>query len=155
MKEVFYVGNKDFLELPKTAFFSSRNINPLSLIRCYDWATEQRKAGRCIISGFHSMVEKDVLHFLMKGKQPVILVLGRSLYKHIPEEFASAIETGRLLIVSPLSQQLPRQSIESCEVRNKYIIELADEIVFSSLNENSNLYKLYLAIKDTKKVTLI
>lgn len=155
MKEIFYTGNRDFLKLPKTAFFSSRKINPIALLKCYDWATEQRKNGRCVISGFHSRVEKDVLHFLLKGKQPVILVLGRALYKKIPEELTTAFDEGRLLIVSPVSQHLLRQSIKSCIERNKYIIELSDEIVFGSLDEKGSLYKLYQNIRDLKKTTLI
>ena len=61
-------------------------------MKCYDWATEQRKSDNCVMSGFHSKIEKDVLHFLLKGKQPLILVLGRSLYKKIPEEFIKPLE---------------------------------------------------------------
>jgi len=34
-----------------------------------------REAGRCVISGFHSPIEQDVLHYLLKGKQPVIMAL--------------------------------------------------------------------------------
>lgn len=66
---------------------------------CYDWATQQRSAGRCVISGFHSQLEKDVLHFLLKGTQPVIMVLGRSLYKKLPEELIKPLEENRLLII--------------------------------------------------------
>ena len=95
-----YRGNIELLQLPKTAFLSSRNISPPSVMACYDWATQQRSAGRCIISGFHSQIEKDVLHFLLKGTQPVIMVLGRSLYKKLPEELIKPLEENRLLIVS-------------------------------------------------------
>lgn len=123
---------------------------------CYDWATQQRSAGRCVISGFHSKLEKDVLHFLLKGKQPAILVLGRSIYKQVPEEFKHLIEEGRLLIISPVSQNLPRQSIKGSILRNKYIIENADEIVFGSLDKNGMLYPLYLeALENGKKISMI
>jgi predicted Rossmann fold nucleotide-binding protein DprA/Smf involved in DNA uptake len=65
MSEIQHIGNIELLKLPKTAFLSSRNISPQSVMACYDWATQQRSAGRCIISGFHSQIVKDVLHFLL------------------------------------------------------------------------------------------
>jgi hypothetical protein len=40
------------------------------VLKCYDWAIEEREAGNFVISGFHSQIEKDVLHYLLKGKQP-------------------------------------------------------------------------------------
>lgn len=97
--DIQYIGNIELLKLPKTAFLSSRKISPQSVMACYDWATQQRSAGRCVISGFHSQLEKDVLHFLLKGTQPVIMVLGRSLYKKLPEELIKPLEENRLLII--------------------------------------------------------
>ena len=149
--DIQYAGNIELLQLPKTAFLSSRNISPPSVMACYDWATQQRSAGRCVISGFHSSLEKDVLHFLLKGHQPVIMVLGRSLYKNMPEEFIKPIEENRLLIVSVVPQTTNRQSVESAMIRNKYIIENADEVVFGSLDVTGNLYPLYEEIKENKK----
>lgn len=68
MSELQYIGSTDILKLPKTAFLCSRKISPQSVMACYDWATKQRSTGRCVISGFHSQIEKDVLHFFAKGK---------------------------------------------------------------------------------------
>ena len=149
--EIQYKGNIELLQLPKTAFLSSRNISSQSVMACYDWATQQRSDGRCVMSGFHSSLEKDVLHFLLKGHQPVIMVLGRSLYKNMPEEFIKPIEENRLLIVSVVPQTTNRQSVESAMIRNKYIIENADEVVFGSLDVTGNLYPLYEEIKENKK----
>ena len=69
---MFYYGNKDLLQLPKTAFFCSRSVPAEEILRTYDWAREQRKQGKCIISGFHSIIEKDVFEILLKGSQPII-----------------------------------------------------------------------------------
>ncbi len=146
-----YRGNIELLQLPKTAFLSSRNISPSSVMACYDWATQQLSAGRCVISGFHSQIEKDVLHFLLKGKQPVILVLGRSLYKQLPEELIKPLEENRLLVISVVSQTTNRQSVESAMIRNKYIIENADEVVFGSLDPNGMLNQLFTETKKLNK----
>ncbi len=150
-----YRGNIELLQLPKTAFLSSRNISPPSVMACYDWATQQRSAGRCIISGFHSQIEKDVLHFLLKGTQPVIMVLGRSLYKKLPEELIKPLEENRLLIVSVASQTTNRQSVESAMIRNKYIIENADEVVFGSIDPNGMLNQLFTETKDLYKYIIL
>lgn len=151
MSETHHIGNIELLNLPKIAFLSSRNISPQSVIACYDWATQQRSASRCVISGFHSQIEKDVLHFLLKGKQPLILVLGRSLYKKLPEEFIKPLEENRLLIISVVSQTTNRQSIETALLRNKYIVENANEVVFGSLDPNGMLNQLFTETKDLNK----
>lgn len=150
-----YIGNIGLLKLPKTVFLSSRNILPQSVMACYEWATQQRSAGRCVISGFHSQLEKDVLHFLLKGPQPIILVLGRSLYKQTPEEFIKPLKEDRLLIVSVVSQTINRQSINTALIRNKYIIEKANEVVFGSLDEKGNLYQIYLEQKGNKNILIL
>jgi predicted Rossmann fold nucleotide-binding protein DprA/Smf involved in DNA uptake len=155
MSDICYIGNIDLLKQQKVAFLSSRNISPQSVIACYDWATQQRSTGRCVISGFHSQIEKDVLHFLLKGKQPLILVLGRSLYKQLPEEFIKPLEENRLLIVSVVSQRTNRQSIETALLRNKYIVENANEVVFGSLDPNGMLYQLFTEIKSLNKHTIL
>ena len=69
-----YLGNQELLKLQKTAFLASGNIASETVLRVYDWATEMRSRGECVISGFNSKLEQDVLHFLLKGNQPIILV---------------------------------------------------------------------------------
>lgn len=147
-----YVGNIELMKLSKTAFLSSRKISPAGILKCYDWATEERDKGTCVISGFHSPLEKDVLEFLLKGSQPIILVLGRALYKRIPEVLLKPMDENRLLIISPVSQTYKRQSEASCLKRNSFIINIADKIVFGSLDENGGLYPLYEKAKVQKKI---
>ena len=68
--ELEYLGNKQLLHLPKTAFLASNTVPSETVLRCYDWATEMSRQGRCVVSGFSSKLEKDVLHFLLKGNHP-------------------------------------------------------------------------------------
>ena len=42
--------------------------------------------GQCVISGFSSHLEREVLHFLMKGRQQIILVLARQMYNDMTAE---------------------------------------------------------------------
>jgi predicted Rossmann fold nucleotide-binding protein DprA/Smf involved in DNA uptake len=145
------IGNTELVKLPKTAFFCSRKVPASVVLKCYDWATMMREHGECVISGFHSQLEKDVFHFLLKGEQPIILVLGRAMYKQIPEKFTKPLSENRLLIISPISQNIGRHSEQTIEKRNKYIIDIADKIVFGSLNPQGKLYPLYCEAKNKDK----
>ena len=136
--DIQYFGNKELLKLAKTAFLASSTIPPDMVLKCYDWAMAKHEG--CIVSGFSSKLEQDVLHFLIKSKQPIILVLARQLYKHIPEEFQLIIDENRLLIISV--SNTPRQSKATALARNKYICEIADKILFVGVNKNSSLYPL-------------
>lgn len=133
-----YLGNKELLKLKKTAFLASGTISSETVLRCYDWATEMRNRGECVVSGFSSKLEQDVLHFLLKGSQPIIVVLARRMYKEIPDAWKEALAQNRMLIISTSSAV--RQSKVTALARNKYICEMADGILFVGVTEQSSLY---------------
>lgn len=136
MIELNYLGNKDLLKLPKTAFLASNTFSSEVVLKCYDWATERSKSGDCVVSGFSSKMEKDVLHFLLKGKSPIIVVLARQMYKVVPVDLKEALEQNRLLIIS--TSNAARQSRATALVRNRYVCEMADEI-FACISPKSSL----------------
>lgn len=133
-----YLGNDELLNLPKTAFLAASTIPPDMVLKCYDWATADHEG--CVVSGFSSKLEQDVLHFLIKGKQPIIMVLARQMYKQIPEELLSLFDESRVLIISV--SNAPRQSRATAIARNKYVCDIADKIVFVGVNEASSLHEL-------------
>ena len=135
-----YLGNKELLKLSKTAFLASSTIPTDMVLKCYDWATQMAKEEHCVISGFSSHLEKEVLHFLIKGRCPIILVLARQMYKQIPQELKTLLDANRLLIVS--ITKAVRQSKATAYTRNKYICETAKKILFIGVTEKSSLYPL-------------
>lgn len=135
-----YVGDIELLNCTKTAFLASSTIPPDMVLRSYDWAQQMGRNGQCVISGFSSHLEKNVLHFLLKGKGPIVLVLARSLYKSVPAELQPLIDNGRLLIVSVSSAS--RQSRTTALARNRYICEVADSIFMVGATESSSLFAL-------------
>lgn len=110
-------------------------------MKCYDWAIAQREAGNCVISGFHSQIEKDVFHHLLKGKQPVILVLARGMKKQWDVQIEKAINDNRLLIITPFEKTVTRPSNETALISNKLMAELADEIVIGYAQPDGNISK--------------
>jgi predicted Rossmann fold nucleotide-binding protein DprA/Smf involved in DNA uptake len=81
MPQLSAFGNLNLLALPKTALFCSARCPGQAILAAYDQAARWRDAGRCIISGFHSPVEKECLRILLRGSQPVIICPARSLEK--------------------------------------------------------------------------
>ena len=134
-----YLGNKDLLKLHKTGFLSSRRCPAEVVLKSYKWAKQQREEGVCIVCGNHSKIEKDVFEILLRGDQPLILVLGRSLYKRNSPEINEALRDNRLLIISPFDKEVKRLSKESASARNKYILELCDSVVIGFSSKNGKL----------------
>lgn len=140
-----YLGNKDLLKLPKTAFLASNTISSETVLRCYDWATEMCHQGQCVVSGFSSKLEKDVLHFLLKGNSPIVVVLARRMYKIVPADLKEALEQNRLLIIS--TSNAARQSRATALARNKYVCEMAEQIVLVGTDASLGLRSLAEAFR--------
>lgn len=136
------VGNQDLLNIYKTAFLCSRKVSAGAILKCYDWAIEQRNSNKCIVSGFHSKIEKDVLHFLLKGDQPIIVVFARGTYKKLDTHLQERLDQGNILIISPFEDTVKVVTPATCQIRNNYILEIADDIVVGYVNPKGNLVNL-------------
>ena len=152
IRNVQMIGNAALMRLPKTAFLSSRKVAPQDVMRCYDWATGVRDTDKCIMGGFQSALEKDVLRFLLRGKAPIVLVLARKLWGKVPEELREPLGEGRLLLVSPVSAA--RASASTAMSRNRWILENCAEAVIGSLDPDGGLAKLVGAYPSDRIVPL-
>ena len=148
------LGNTELLKLRKIAFLCSREIPASVVLKCYDWAIERRDQGNCVISGFHSKIEKDVFHYLLAGTQPVIMALARGMKEKIEPELKAAIDAERLLIVSSFENSVKRVSAETAEKRNWFMIELADEVVIGFAGKGGMLERLIAGVKDKKLIRI-
>jgi len=142
-----HIGNIELLKLSKTAFLCSRQVPASVVLKCYDWAIEQREKSNCVISGFHSQIEKDVLHYLLKGKQPIILALPRGLKEKLEPEFVKLLEQGRLLIITPFDKSVKRVSSQNAQTRNQLMINLADQITIGYASPGGLLEELLKGIE--------
>lgn len=136
------LGNKDILQKAKVAFLCSQKCPASIVLKSYDWAIAQREAGNCVISGFHSKIEKDVLHYLLKGRQPIILALARGLKTKIEPQIQQAIEQKRLLIVTPFNKSVKRITKDTATKRNEFMAVLADEVFVAYASPNGKLQTL-------------
>ena len=137
-----FTGNKNILNFEKTAFLCSRKIPAEVVLKSYDWAKEQKEKGICVVCGNHSQIEKDVFDILLKGTQPLILVLARSMKKHWEPKIKKAIEQERLLVISPFNESTKHITRETARIRNKYIIDISDHIVVAFKTPGGQLDEL-------------
>lgn len=152
--QIAILGDASIIDLPKVGFLSSRKVPPAAVMKCYDWATEMRDQGVCVMGGFQSPLEKDVLEFLLQGSQPVIWVLARKLWTQcgVPKTYRVPIEEGRLLVVSPVSQTISRVDERSAAMRNRYILEHSDRVVFAALDPSGSLAKTLAEVNLVRNV---
>ncbi len=151
--EPTYQGNKELLIRKLTGFLASRTIQTDKVLACYDWATSLNPEQDCVIGGFQSSMERDVLHFLVKCKIPVIIVLARRFYKDLTEELLLAYNEGRILFIS-LNNNYKTTRANAC-IRNRYVAQISSNVVFGIYSEQSSLAEIYHAIKDDKEVKII
>jgi len=124
------LGNLGSLSQPRTALFCSVRCPGDAILGAYDAARKIRDEGVTVVSGFHSPVEKECLRILLRGKQPIIMCLARSMMKiRIPTEWRPALDSGRLLLLSPFEKFPRRPTIESARQRNELVAALSDEVL--------------------------
>ena len=137
------LGNYDLIKIPKTAFFCSNRCPGDAILAVMDKAREWRENGRCVISGFHSPIEKECLKILLRGKQPIIICPARGLDGiRIPREWRNGIEAGRVLLLSPFDPSKRRLTAVLSERRNLIVAASADEVYFAHITPNGKASQL-------------
>ena len=138
-----YLGNTSLLDRFLVAFFASRSSTAEIAERALRWAEDICQTDKVVISGFHSSLEKEVLRVLLEHKHPVIIALGRALYKRVPSNLQTAFDEGNLLFIS--FRGYTRHSWNSAQQRNWGAADLAAEIYFTQFDNTSSLSTLHLA----------
>ena len=126
--ELTAIGNLNLLDLPKTALFCSARCPGNVILPTYDQVAKWRDTERCVISGFHSPVEKECLQILVRGDAPVILCPARGLLERLPAQWAIAAAGGRLLLLSCFPPTARRVTAGLAARRNEFVAALADEV---------------------------
>jgi len=140
--QIWTQGNLDLLALPKTALFCSARCPGHAILSAYDQAVKWRDTGRCVISGFHSSVEKEWLQILLRGSQPIIICPARSLPRRAPPEWKKPLADGRLLVLSAFADTATRVTAELAFRRNEFVAALADDVWFAHITPGGQMAKL-------------
>jgi len=137
------LGEPAHLALPMTAFLCSRNAPGAAILRCFDAAAAWREAGRCVVGGFHSPMERECLEILLRGKQPVVMTLARAMGRpRLAGQLRKALNDGRLTIVSPFEAHETRMTNVTAQRRNRVAAALAAAVTFGYIAPGSALNAL-------------
>lgn len=136
------LGNLDLLSLYKTAFLCSRNCPAEAARKSLLWADAQRDREGCLLSGYQSRIEKDVLQRLLEGSQSVIVALATGIMVRFDPCLQAALDAGRLLVVTRYADSVTHACEDKCFQRNRLMMELADETVVAYAAPGGNLERL-------------
>jgi len=136
---VAVIGNVELLKRTKTGLLCSRKCPANKILEAYDqfkaWAENPEIT---VISGFHSPVEKECLHLLLKGKSNIILCPAREIeHMRLSKDWKLALESGRMLILSPFAEK--RADARTINRRNQLVANLADDLYIPYATPNGNL----------------
>lgn len=134
------LGPLSILDQPAIGFLCSSKAQSTAILPCLDWAAKIAKGEMAVMSTFHSELERAVLDILLRGRCPIILILGRRMYKEMPEHLRAAFDAGRLLIISLSdSTRISRTTAHFC---NEYICKHSPHLLFGYISPDSSLRSL-------------
>ena len=140
---LFMRGDQDLLAQHKIALFCSARCPGDAILSAYDQAARWRDEGRCVISGFHSPVEKEYLRILLRGRQPIVICPARNIENmRIYRDWRIGIEACRLLLLSPFSSSDRRVTAALAEARNEFVAALGDEACLVHASPGGRLSRL-------------
>ncbi len=143
------LGDLAILDKTKTAFFCSARCPGDAILSALDTARRWRDEGRCVISGFHSPVEKECLRTLLRGESPLIICPARSLHgMRIPRSWKKPLKDGRLLLLSFFSRSHRRLTSALAQRRNECVAALADGVHFFHTTPGGQLERLSSRISE-------
>ena len=135
-------GDQALLSEPLTAFFSSRQCPGAAIRAAMDWALEQARSRRPVVSGFHSPLEQSVLTVLLQARCPVVAVLGRPVAgARLPPEWAEPLVQGSMAVVSAATRS-GRLTEALAAQRNEWVAALARQIVVAHASPGGRLVTL-------------
>lgn len=137
-------GESALLAEPLLGLIASRECPGHVLLEALDRVPEWVKAGRVIVSGFHSPLEQQVLRSVLRRKAGrVVKVLARGMSDYRPSnDEREPLATGRMLVITAFPPDVRRTTRETALARNRLVLTLASEVVVPFFAEGSPLATL-------------
>lgn len=132
-------GARELLGLELTGFFASRQCPGIAIRAAMDWAVQQARAKKAVVSGFHSPLEQSVLKVLMAVGSPAVVVLARPVQgATLPPEWTEPLVKGYMAVVSSIGTS-GRLSKQLASERNALAAQLAERIVVAYVSPDGSL----------------
>jgi predicted Rossmann fold nucleotide-binding protein DprA/Smf involved in DNA uptake len=148
-------GSPTILACPLLALFCSVGVPGDLVLRACDLARLLRDAGRAVIGGFQSPLERECLDSLLRGASPVVVCPARGIEgMRVPASWRAPLEEGRLLVLSPFPPLRRRATAEWAEERNRMVAALAERVVILYATPGGRLHRLAVEAVRWKKPVL-
>ena len=123
------VGSSQILQGVQLGLVCSVSCPGSVVIRTFDTIRKVRDAGVIVAGGFHSPMERECLHFLLRGRQPVVLcpACGIDSFELGPQE-RRAVDEGRLSVLSIFDGCFTKATPDLASRRNDFVAALSDAV---------------------------
>lgn len=125
------------------------------VLKGFDAAKQIRDQGISVVSGFHSSMEKDVFEILLRGDQPIVMCLAKTIETYrIPTNLRPRVESGQLTFIAPnfpvTEKRITKATSERC---NALVLDICDQVLIIHAHEGGNLEQVCLrCLPDQKKI---
>lgn len=124
------VGDGSVLNTIDLALLCSVSCPGSVIIKTFDAVRDIRDAGVVVAGGFHSPMERDCLHFLLRGPQHAVLSPAHGVDTLcIGSAEEAAVREGRLIVVSVFEADVLRATPEAAVRRNQFVSATADTLL--------------------------
>lgn len=129
-RSLYLVGDPQILNRVQLSLICSVSCPGSVVINTFDAIRDVRDAGVIVCGGFHSPMELECLHFLMRGSQPVILCPACGIDSVVlGSDERRAVDEGRLTLLSIFDTSITKATPELASRRNDFVAALA-RVVF-------------------------
>ena len=136
-------GETALLDEPLLGLIASRECPGHVLLETLDRLPEWVKAGRVIVSGFHSPLEQQVLRSMLRRNGRVVKVLARGMTNYRPaSEEREPLTTDRMLVITACPPEARRTTRETALARNQLVLALAVDVLIPHVADGSPLATL-------------
>lgn len=137
------LGNEDLLKGFKVGLFCSIKCPGEIIYKSLNLIHKLDEDAFCLVSGFHSPLERECYNLLINSSQKMIICPARNISKmRLSKKTKEALLAHRLAIVSPFSEKYKGTSKKTAESRNLMVAALADRILMLHASPNGMLEKL-------------
>ncbi|MDR3299050.1 MAG: DNA-processing protein DprA [Candidatus Accumulibacter sp.] len=134
------VGNANLLAELLLGFIASRACPANVLIETLDLVAQWARAGRVLVSGFHSPLEQQVLTSLLRRQGRAVKVLARGMRDYWPDSTEkNALDENRLLVLTAFPPTIARTTRATALERNRLVLQLASERYIPHIAPGSRL----------------
>lgn len=129
------------------AILVSRRASPLSVVIAYDLARALRDACIPVAGGFDAPVERDCLELLLRGQQPVLVMLARPRSRfRPPPAWTEALRDGRLHLESPFAAEERGSPLANAKRRNEALVDRCEGLLVVHAHPGGGVERLALSV---------